>query len=125
MFPFVKLIKYIYVHNMKVHLIKKLSIEDYIKENASGKSGFENWLSIIKRANWDIPSDIVITFNSADILGNNSKRVVFNIGGNKYRMICNYHFGKSTIHLFIKWIGTHAEYDKLCRARKQYDVNAY
>lgn len=110
---------------MKIHLIRKQSIEKYISANVQSKSAFAKWLSIIKWIEWKEPNDIVSTFNNADILGGSSKRIVFNIGGNKYRMICSYHFGKRKVHLFIKWIGTHAEYNKLCAEGKQYTVNAY
>ncbi|MCD4832822.1 MAG: type II toxin-antitoxin system HigB family toxin [Bacteroidales bacterium] len=110
---------------MKAHLIKKQTIEEYIKGNAQSKVSFAMWLSIIKRIDWNEPSDIISTFNSADILGNGSERVVFNIGGNKYRMICRYHFGKTRIHLFVKWIGTHEVYTKLCNEGKQYTVSIY
>ena len=110
---------------MKVHLIKKQTIEDYVKKNAQSRVSFEIWFSIIKQADWNEPNEIVSTFNSADILGNSSERVVFNIGGNKYRMICLYFFGISKVHLFIKWIGTHAEYTKLCNERKQYEINDF
>ena len=110
---------------MKVHLIKKQIIEDYVRENARSRTSFKVWLSIIKRVDWNQPQDIVLTFNSADILGGGSNRVVFNIGGNNYRMICKHHFGKKNVHLFIKWIGTHAEYMKLCSNGKQFEINAY
>ena len=110
---------------MRVHLIKIQSIEDFIKDNAQSKSGFEVWLSIIKSANWNIPSDIVVTFKKADILGKSSSRVVFDIGGNKYRLICKYYFGDNKIHLFVKWIGTHAEYTKLCKENRQYEINMF
>ncbi len=110
---------------MKVHLIKRQSIEGYLRKNAQCKVPFGIWLSIIKQTDWNEPQDIVSTFNTADILGNSSERVVFNIGGNKYRMICKYHFGKVRVHLFVKWIGTHAEYTKLCNVGKQYAVNIY
>lgn len=110
---------------MKVHLIKRQSIEDYISKNARSRSSFENWIAIVKRVEWVQPQDIISTFNNADILGMGTSRVVFNIGGNKYRLICKYHFGKTNVHLFIKWMGTHAEYTKLCNESKQYDVNAY
>ena len=110
---------------MKVHVIKKQTVEDYICKNARSKTSFEIWFSILKRANWKKPSDIVITFNSADIIGKSSERVIFNIGGNNYRVICKYHFGETKVHLFIKWIGTHAEYSKLCKEEKQYTVNQY
>lgn len=86
---------------------------------------FEGWLAIVKRVNWIEPSDIVSTFNSADILGNGSQRVVFNIGGNNYRLICKYHFGDARVHLFVKWIGTHAEYTRLCNENKQFEIDNY
>lgn len=110
---------------MKVHLIKRQTIEYYILKNVRSKVSFEIWLSIIKRVDWNNPSDIISTFNSADILGKGSNRVVFNIGGNNYRMVCKYYFGETRIHLFIKWIGTHAEYTSLCNNGNQYVVNAY
>tara|TARA_R110002124_G_scaffold287021_3_gene469791 strand:+ start:15734 stop:16174 length:441 start_codon:yes stop_codon:yes gene_type:complete len=118
---------FVYLLNkyMKVHLIKKQSIEDFVLKNARSKVSFEIWLSILKRVDWNEPNELISTFNSADILGKGSERVVFNIGGNNYRLICKYHFGKEKIHLFIKWIGTHAEYTKLCKEGKQYDISAY
>jgi len=110
---------------MRVHLIKKQSIEDYIKDNSQSRVAFSIWNAIIKDADWVEPSSIIQTFSSADILGNGSERVVFNIGGNKYRMICKYYFGQNKVHLFIKWIGTHAEYTKLCDKGQQYEINLY
>ena len=68
---------------MKIHVVKKQTIEDYIIKNARSKVSFEIWFSILKRANWEAPINIVKTFNSADILGKSSKRVIFNIGGMK------------------------------------------
>jgi len=110
---------------MKVHLIKKQSIEDFGSKNARSLASFEIWLSIIRRVDWNEPNEIISTFNSADILGNGSDRVVFNIGGNNYRLICKYHFGNTRVHLFVKWIGTHAEYTKLCNEGKQYVIDVY
>ena len=110
---------------MKVHLIKIQSIERFVKENAQSKKAFEIWLSIIKRADWNTPQDIIRTFNSADILGQSSNRVVFNIGANKYRIICQYYFGRQKAHLFVKWIGTHASYTKLCNNVEQYSIDSF
>jgi mRNA interferase HigB len=47
---------------MRVHLIKEQTIQDYIAGHASGKSPFENWLAIVKYADWDMPKDIQQTF---------------------------------------------------------------
>ena len=110
---------------MKIHLIKKQSIEDYVSRNARSRASFEIWLSIIRRVDWNEPNDIISTFKSADILGKDSERVIFNIGGNNYRLICKYHFGNLKVHLFVKWVGTHAEYTKLCNVGKQFDIDSY
>ncbi len=110
---------------MKIHLIKKLSIINFVSENTQSKSAFANWLTILRYADWSGPKDIIETFNTADILGKGSQRVIFNIGGNKYRVICSYYFGKKNVHLFVKWIGTHSEYSKLCAEKKQYSIDIY
>ncbi len=107
------------------HIVKKQTIKNYVLKNARSKPSFESFLTVLKWSDWEKPEDIVQTFNSADILGNQSKRVVFNIGGNNYRMICKYRFGKTHFHLFICWIGTHAEYTQLCDRNEQYTVRAY
>ena len=63
----------------------------------------------MRAANWSKPTDIKEVFRSADILPND--RVVFNIGGNKYRLVVSVHYrGK---RVFVRFIGIHAEYDKI------------
>ena len=86
---------------------------------------FENWLAKIKLADWSNSNNIKNTYKSADVLGKGTNRVIFNIGGNNYRMICSYNFGRKFVHLFINWIGTHAEYSKLCVRNLQYEINKY
>lgn len=110
---------------MKVHLIKKQTIELYVSTNTRSRSSFNTWLSLVKYADWNQPADIKKTFGSSDLLGNCSNRVISDIGGNNYRMICKYAFGENQVHLFVCWIGTHAEYDELCNRNMQYTVNTY
>lgn len=110
---------------MKVHLIRKETIEEFVRHNPQSKLPFGDWLSKIKYADWEKPTDLQNTFPSADLLGKSSNRVVFDIGGNNYRMICKYAFGDKQVHLFVCWIGTHAEYDKLCDSNKQYTISIY
>ena len=110
---------------MKVHLIKKQTIENYAEKNMLCRVSFRHWLTLVKYADWDKPEDIIGTFNSADILGKGTNRVVFNIAGNNYRMICKYCFGSNKVHLFVNWIGTHAAYTKLCKYGEQYSVKSY
>jgi mRNA interferase HigB len=110
---------------MKIHLVKEKTVRGYILNNPGCQIYFEEWLARIKRADWDKPSDILYAFNTADILGKGYNRVVFNVGGNKYRIICQYLFGDNEVHLFVCWIGTHPEYDKVCADKKQYSINNY
>lgn len=110
---------------MRIHLIKELTVFDYILKQPHSANYFNRWLYALRNARWNIPSDIIETFNHADILGKGSNRVVFNVGGNKYRVICSYFIGPKRFHLFINWIGTHVEYDSLCQEGDQYTINAY
>ena len=110
---------------MKVHLIRKETVEDFAKHNSKSRVPFKEWLTKIKYADWKNPNDIQDTFPSTDLLGSGSNRAVFDIGGNNYRMICKYAFGDRMVHLFICWIGTHAEYDVLCDDDEQYTVSIY
>jgi HTH-type transcriptional regulator/antitoxin HigA len=69
----------------------------------------KGWFAEAKSASWLSPNDIKNHYASASIL--NSRRVVFNIGGNKYRLVTEIHYNRQTI--YVRFIGTHAEYDKI------------
>lgn len=110
---------------MKVHLIKESTIDSFINKHPGSKIGLNTWMNIIRDADWERPADILKYFRSADLLGNGTERVIFEIAGNNFRMICKYSFGKEKVHLFICWMGTHSEYDKICAERKQYSIHIY
>lgn len=110
---------------MKIRLIKKKTISDYVIQNPSSRKSFDNWVSKLKLADWNNINDMSATFGTADLLGKRSNRIIFNIGGNNFRMICKFHFGKSFVHLFINWIGAHNEYSRLCSDQLQYTINLY
>ncbi|RXK83883.1 type II toxin-antitoxin system HigB family toxin [Filimonas effusa] len=110
---------------MKVHLIRKETIEAFSKKNAQSRIGFNEFLAKLKYADWKSPADMKDTFPATDLLGNGSDRAILDIGGNKHRMLVKYAFGDKQVHLFICWIGTHAEYEKLCRKDEQFSVNQY
>ncbi|MFN6944500.1 MAG: type II toxin-antitoxin system HigB family toxin [Cytophagaceae bacterium] len=69
----------------------------------------KSWYHEAESANWKSPNDIKMDYPSASILADN--RMVFNIKGNKYRLIVriNYDYGVT----WIRFVGTHAEYDKI------------
>lgn len=79
---------------MRVRLIRKETLESYGKANARSQPSLAIWLTALKHADWNLPSDIKQTFGAADFLGKGSNRVVFDIGGNNYRMVCKYAFGE-------------------------------
>ena len=110
---------------MRIHLIRKDTIEQFASENTQSRGPFEEWLTKLKYADWESTYDMKFTFPSVDLLGNGSNRAVFDIGGNKYRLIGKYAFGEKQIHLFICWIGSHAEYDKICKLNQQFEINIY
>lgn len=107
---------------MRVHLIKKQTVEAFVLAHARARPSFALWLTALQAADWATPADIQVMFGAADLLGNGSNRVVFNVGGNTYRVICHYVFGAHQIHLFIRWLGTHAQYTRLCAQNRQYTI---
>ena len=110
---------------MKIHLIKKQSLLLFANNHARSRSSIALWMSKVRFADWSKPVDMKRTFGQADLLGKSSQRVVFDLGGNEYRLICKYHFGEKYLHLFVCWIGTHAEYMSLCQMQKQYSINVF
>lgn len=110
---------------MKVHLLKDETVRKYAIRHATARTSFNEWLRKIRKADWETINDIKRTFNSADVLGKGSDRVVFNVGGNNHRMICEYNFGETRIHLYVNWIGTHSDYTDLCRNNAQYTVDNF
>jgi len=67
------------------------------------------WVHVVRGADWSKPSDVKLTFRSADILRNG--RTIFDIGGNKYRLVAAIHYrGK---RVYVRFIGTHSDYDKI------------
>lgn len=110
---------------MHIHLIKERTLRNFAYENAQSFIPIEEWLGKIKKADWETPEDIKRTFSSSDLIGRSSHSAIFNLGGNHYRMICKYVFGEHEVHLFVCWMGTHSEYDKLCEKSEQYSINLF
>ncbi|MDX1959503.1 MAG: type II toxin-antitoxin system HigB family toxin [Leptospiraceae bacterium] len=73
------------------------------------KTPIETWFSETLKANWNSPSDIKTKYSNASIIGDN--RVVFNLHGNKYRLIVKVHYNLKIV--YIRFIGTHQQYDKI------------
>jgi len=76
---------------------------------ADAKAPILSWHAQVLKASWKEPVDVKADFRSASIL--KGSRVVFNIAGNKYRLVTsiNYPYGI----VYVKFIGTHAQYDTI------------
>jgi mRNA interferase HigB len=85
------------------------TLKRYWQKNVSAEQPLKAWFEVVEEANWLSPNEVKLSYANASILS--EKRVVFNIGGNKYRLVADIKYAFSTI--YIVWIGTHAEYDKI------------
>ena len=92
---------------MRIISIKKL--KDFWKKHKDAEQQLRAWYYEAKKAEWQNPNDIKANYRNASFLNNN--RIVFNIKGNKYRLIVaiNYKFQIA----YIRFIGTHEQYDKI------------
>jgi len=90
-------------------IILKRTLQEFAKKHPEAASPINNWYHIANTADWAMLADIKQVFNNVDYVGND--RYVFNIKGNDYRLVCMIFFDKRTI--FIRFIGTHKEYDKI------------
>lgn len=92
-----------------MHIISKKTLTDYYSKHPQAKEALEDWYSKTRKSCWMSFADIKATFNSVDSVGN--QHYVFNIKGNDFRLIVVIQFRHQ--HVFIRFVGTHAEYDKL------------
>lgn len=84
-------------------------LKEFWKLHSDVEEPLKAWYELVKNANWEKPNDIKEAFRSADIIQND--RVVFNIKGNKYRLIVKMHYRYKIV--YIRFIGTHKNYDKI------------
>jgi len=77
--------------------------------HADSEGALRAWLAEVQSASWGSMADIKFRYPSASII--DSERVVFNIRGNNYRLLVKLWFPGQMV--FIKFIGTHAEYDRV------------
>ena len=76
---------------------------------ADARAPLEAWYHEVRRADWSHPADIKEQYRSASIL--KSGRVVFNIAGNKYRLVVQINFPRQIV--YICFVGTHKQYDQI------------
>ncbi|MPR35529.1 type II toxin-antitoxin system HigB family toxin [Salmonirosea aquatica] len=90
-------------------VISKTILNEFCQRYPDAGAAFNEWYLQVKAADWNNLTSVKQTFNSVDYVGND--RFVFNIRGNRYRLVAMIFFDKRTV--FIRFVGTHAEYDKI------------
>jgi mRNA interferase HigB len=79
------------------------------QRNRAAKTPLEDWYAQAGAADWATPAEVKAQFGDASIL--QGGRVVFNIGGNKYRLVVRINYPYRVV--YIRFVGTHAEYDEI------------
>ncbi len=97
-----------------MRIIARKTLREFIeslrgsKDQKAVKSALDAWFHEVQSAEWKAPTDVSRHYASASIVGD---RVVFNIKGNSYRLVVAADYRRQIV--FIKWLGTHAAYDKI------------
>jgi len=92
-----------------MRVIAKRTLRDFWEKHADSEQSLKSWYHESQNAQWKTPNDVKKHYPSASILVNN--RIVFNIKGNKYRLVVKINYDFQII--WIRFVGTHAGYDKI------------
>jgi mRNA interferase HigB len=90
-----------------MHVISRKRLNEFAEEHPDTKSSLAHWYALAKRLNFADFAELRDTFPSADQVG---KLTVFNIGGNKVRLIAAIHYNRRKI--YVRAVLTHREYDE-------------
>ena len=90
-------------------VISKAILREFGLLHPDAIEALNHWYAIAIDADWSNLSDLRQQFNSVDYVGND--RFVFNIRGNRYRLVAMIFFDIRTV--YVRFIGTHQEYDKI------------
>jgi mRNA interferase HigB len=92
-----------------VRIISRKKLRDFWEEHADARQPLQVWYSDAKHSLWKSPSDIKTVYRNASFVGKD--RVVFNIKGNDYRLVAAVQYNNGIV--FIRFVGTHQEYDRI------------
>lgn len=102
-------------YGVYVRIISRSTIKRFVemlkghKDQRAVKAALDSWFQEATQAIWKDSSDIKASYAHASIVG--AGRVVFNIKGNAYRLVVAVDYRRAAV--FIKWFGTHKEYDSI------------
>lgn len=81
------------------------------------KAALDAWFDEVRKAHWTSAADVKRLYSTASIISD--ERVVFNIKGNDYRLVVAVDYEKGIV--WIKWVGSHADYDRIDVKEVEYD----
>jgi len=90
-------------------IFAKSTLREFWESRPDSEQYLKTWYDTTMNSNWKSPNDVKQTYANASILKDN--RIVFNIKGNTFRLVTKFNFEKQWV--FIRFIGTHSEYDKI------------
>jgi mRNA interferase HigB len=105
-----------------MRIIARRTLRDFVatragrRDHKALKSALDAWFHEVDKAAWTSMADVKRIYRTASPV--TAERVVFNIKGNDYRLVVAVNFRKQIV--FIKWIGTHADYDRIDVTKVQY-----
>ena len=85
------------------------TLRSFWEKHKDAEESLKAWYQEVKVADWATPHQIKAMYRNVSILGDN--RIVFNIAGNKYRLIVKFNYPYRIG--YVRFIGTHAEYDRI------------
>lgn len=92
-----------------MRIISKKTLREFWEKHKDSEQKLKSWFQETNSVEWKNPKQIKKEYPSASFLADN--RIVFNIKGNKYRLIVKINYDHNI--LWVRFIGTHAEYDKI------------
>jgi mRNA interferase HigB len=90
-----------------MHVISRKKLREFWQQYVDAHDALDNWYKIATKAQWSNLAQVQEIYPAAEAVGNFT---VFNIKGNRYRLIVDIVYSEATI--FVKYVLTHAEYDK-------------
>ncbi len=92
-----------------MRVVATSTLRRFWENHPAAEQPLRAWVRVISRAQWTQPADIKAAFRTASIL--EKCRVVFNIKGNQFRLVVSVAYPSQIV--FVKFVGTHAEYDRI------------
>ena len=92
-----------------MRVIAKRTLREFWERHPDARQPLQEWYEVAESSDWDAPHRVRARYSSASIIAGN--RVVFNIKGNAYRLVIHVLYHRRRV--YIRFIGTHAEYDAI------------